>query len=649
MSITLAKAVKQLHPVSPRLKALMRGYLDLHDQGFLVTTSGEIIEPSEGGYYSIQHDASRNTDRVFVPTGQPYVELAIELGNGDIITKGGDGTYRRTRNRKLIKKQVPLEPDEENITSLTVFTNGDILTGDENGFIKRWRSGKPIRAYSKPIQAYSDATSYSEGIEHIFEVNGDVAALYSAPKGYIITLFPTGRPSRSIAIDEEKDGFIDSAIALANGDIITAHSDGMLRRWSMQELRLIGQPTSSKHGRIMTMLALEDNKFLVGGYDGYISLWKAEKDISRMGSARSFQGRVLHLANLKNQKFLSLGADGTSRVWSAGINLESMRSFASGQNEIHHLSALRNGDFITGGEDGSVRRWTGNRPAASNHFLQAGKAKITAVAELLNGDLITGTSSGNIKWWRNSRLLKEGFLSPSPTGNWVHEIVEVGDGNIFISTLSDSLSLWNLNEEVRRLNHHENSLGGIAAMIRLNNGNVVISGNNNRMLNCDGFSRCSLHQAMRDYNPPLRLIELSNGDLVRSDWGGLELFPNGRLDQKAVNIASGMGQANCLTRLSNGEFLSRFSHPAGGASSSFILRWKNQEPVFDDLVVTDSCLVELRNGDLVGAEENGAIARFSLRDTVNALCGHLFSGSVYAKPKENIIVTEAQNTCSKLD
>jgi hypothetical protein len=639
MSDTLAKAVEQLHPVSARLKALPYG--DLVGGKFLVTTSNEIIEPTKGGYYSMKNVSTGNVKRVFVPTEQSFVEIVIELKNGDILTRGEDRTYRQTRNRKLIDNQVTPGKDRENITAITQFKNGDILAGSDNGLIKRWRN-------RKLIQTHGGISSHQKRVKQILEINDNVVALYSGLEGYSFKRFGVNQSETSLEIDHGKYGFIDSAIALENGDIITAHWDGMLRRWSTKELSSIGYPTPSKHDRIAAMLALADNEFLIGGYDGFISHWKADKHLLRNARVRSFQGRITYLAKLRNDKFISLGADGTSRIWSKGLNLKSIKSIPTNQGHVWSLIALRNGDYITGGEDGSLRRWTGNRPTTSNHYVNTGKEKITAITELLNGDLITGTSTGVVRWWRNGRLLQDGLVSPTPTGEWIKEIVEADNGNIFISTLSGSLSRWSLNKELTRLSNHEKTLNGVASMTKLMSGNVILAGKNSRMLNCNGHSNCSLHQKARNYNAPLRMIELSNRDLVRSDWGGLELFPKGELDQKATILASGMGQAYCLSRLSNGEFLSTISHPLG-AAGSLILRWKNREPIYDDPILTRSCLVELKSGDLVSAEGNGEIARYSLKDIAGAICRHLLSETKLPSPKDNQSISEARHTCRSLN
>lgn len=253
-----------------------------------------------------------------------------------------------------------------------------------------------------------------------------------------------------------------------------------------------------------------------------------------------------------------------------------------------------------------------------------------------------------IRWWRNGRLLQDGLISPTPTGEWIDEIVEADNGNIFISTLSGSLSIWNLNKELKRLINYEKTLNGVASMTKLMSGNIILAGKNSRMLNCNGHSNCSLHQKARNYNSPLRMIELSNRDLVRSDWGGLELFPKGQLDQKATILASRMGQAYCLTRLSNGEFLSTFSHPLG-ATGSFMLRWKNREPIYDDQILSRACLVELKSGDLVSAEGNGEIVRYSLKDIARAICRHLFPVTNLPPTKESHSVIEARHTCRSIN
>jgi WD40 repeat protein len=75
-----------------------------------------------------------------IATGQGMVLSLIELKNGEVISGGQDGTLRRWREGKAVGDGQPIATGQRQVSSLIELKNGELISGSLDGTLQRWRS-----------------------------------------------------------------------------------------------------------------------------------------------------------------------------------------------------------------------------------------------------------------------------------------------------------------------------------------------------------------------------------------------------------------------------------------------------------------------------------------------------------------------------
>ena len=68
----------------------------------------------------------------------------IELKNGELISGGEDGSLRRWRDGKAVGAAIAT--GQGGVTSLIELKNGELISGGEDGSLRRWHDGKAVGA-----------------------------------------------------------------------------------------------------------------------------------------------------------------------------------------------------------------------------------------------------------------------------------------------------------------------------------------------------------------------------------------------------------------------------------------------------------------------------------------------------------------------
>jgi hypothetical protein len=66
------------------------------------------------------------------------VSSLIELKNGEVISGGEDGTLRRWREGKAVGDGQPIATGQGWVSSLIELKNGELISGGEDGTLRRW-------------------------------------------------------------------------------------------------------------------------------------------------------------------------------------------------------------------------------------------------------------------------------------------------------------------------------------------------------------------------------------------------------------------------------------------------------------------------------------------------------------------------------
>jgi hypothetical protein len=89
---------------------------------------------SQGGY---------RVDRI-IHTKHGAVWAVVPLANGDLLSGGDDGFIRRWRNGQQVGV---IKTPHTTVVSLVVRRNGDWISGGSGGDIQLWRGGRPLGDY----------------------------------------------------------------------------------------------------------------------------------------------------------------------------------------------------------------------------------------------------------------------------------------------------------------------------------------------------------------------------------------------------------------------------------------------------------------------------------------------------------------------
>jgi WD40 repeat protein len=271
------------------------------------------------------------------------------------------------------------------VSSLIAMNSGDLISGHEDGTLRRWRDGK---AYGPPIA--------------------------------------TGQPT------------ISSLIELKNGELISGGSDGTMRRWRNGKPVGGGKPIATDQGSII-LLETRNGEVVSGGDDGTLRRWRDGKPVGDGKPIATKQGELIRLIQQKNGEMISFGSFGTLRRWRDGKpagkeeNLDHGLGMAGNPTSV---VVLNNGEVISGGLDGTMRRWRGgkpvgflNKPTFLGHVIFTGQGRLQSLIELKNGELISGGSDGTLRRWRDGRPVGDG--RPIATGlKSVEHLIELKTGEV---------------------------------------------------------------------------------------------------------------------------------------------------------------------------------------------------------------------------
>jgi hypothetical protein len=185
----------------------------------------------------------------------------IELKNGELISGGEDGSLRRWRDGKAVGDATPT--GQGRAWSLIVLKNGDLISGGGDGSLRRWRDGKAIGA-AIPF----GHGEFWKAIEH--RLCTPISFRQSDEKNLIertvCSSIPTGQ------------GPVRSLIEI-NGELITGGEDGTLRRWKNGNAVGAAFPTGQR--AVRKLIKMTSGEVVSGGKDGSLRFFLMPKDAIR--------------------------------------------------------------------------------------------------------------------------------------------------------------------------------------------------------------------------------------------------------------------------------------------------------------------------------------------------------------------------------
>jgi WD40 repeat protein len=478
----------------------------------------------------------RNSQIDSIPTDQPAVLSLIELNNGELISGGNDGSLRRWRDGKPLGDATPT--GQGKVWSLIELKTGELISGGADGSLRRWRDGRPLGA-----------------------------------------AIPTGQ------------GTVWSLIGLKNGELLSGGNDGSLRRW--RDGKPLGAAIPTGQGAVLSLIELKTGELISAGNGGSLRWWR---DGRPQGAAiAAGQGAVWSLIELKNGELLSGGNDGSLRRWRDGRPQGA--AIPTGQGAVWSLIELKNGELLSGGDDGSLRLWRDGRPQGET--MSTGQGGVWSLIELKTGDVISGGIGGRLQHWRHGK--SQGAAIPTGQGA-VWSLIERSNGEVISGGADGSLRRWRDGEPLGAA--IPTAQGAVLGLIERTNGELIIGG-------ADGSLR-----RWRDGRPlgaaiptgqggVWSLIERSNAEVVSGGKdGSLRRWRDGR--PLGAEIATGQGKVLSLIELKNGELIS-------GGADGYLRRWRDGEPLGPAIPTGQGAvrsLIELRSGEVVSGGADGSLRRW---------------------------------------
>jgi hypothetical protein len=95
----------------------------------------------------------------------------IELKNGEVISGGDDGTLRRWRDGKAVGDGQPIATGQGMVMSLIELKNGELISGGSDGSLRRWTSAPIARAACRQIDL--DSIPTDTGLAPVVEAAQD--------------------------------------------------------------------------------------------------------------------------------------------------------------------------------------------------------------------------------------------------------------------------------------------------------------------------------------------------------------------------------------------------------------------------------------------------------------------------------------------
>lgn len=474
----------------------------------LALRNGEWIAAAADG--SLQRWRQQRPIGVPIASGQDQVLCLLELTDGLVVSGGGDGSLRFWRDG------VPLGPAIAGgggaVLSLVQLDNGELISGNAAGQLRRWRDGRPLGA---PI-----ATG-----------QGQLTALLPLPGGALLSggsggqsetgsrLLRRWRGGRPLGapIRSGHDGVLQ--LLAREGRVFSLGSEGQIETWRG------GQLTTTpwqKQAVPVRRLVLRGNGELVTSHDdGSLRRWRGERMAGLGYAATADLGPLAVVAGGR-----LLAADGVGALHLLDpLPWPDVMTVASGQQAVWSLWVQPDGEVISGGEDGSLRRWRQGRPLGPAH--PTGQGSIRALLGLADGELISagslltasGEEQGSLRRWRG--LTPSGGALPAGVGA-IRQLLEDGPGQML--SLADGRGQGSLLRRWRLASAAPTGLGPPIALAPPRVNSMV------RLPGGDLLSASRISGGLQRWQR--RGSSMARGELIATGLdgiGGLALMEGGRL------------------------------------------------------------------------------------------------------------------------
>jgi WD40 repeat protein len=486
----------------------------------IVPDKDRVISGAANGSVSVWNQRDGKQLASIEGLGRSQILNLIQLGNGDLISGEVNGRLRRwvLNNSGKIEQKWESKPEEssEPIISLINLTDNEFVTGDSGGGIRWWRrrdDGLAFQLVDKKNSGQISVNSLARLANNEFYSAGQDGSIRHWKNRAEIHRFNTGDPIRSL-------------IHHSDGVVITANVFSQIRKWDLQKNRPLSELIPTSQGSVRSMIRLGADKFLTAGTDGTFVLWQNNMRVLSQ-PMESGQGIILGLAaSDQGSTLYTGGSDGSIRRWDLShVDGEFKTTITNSRHDFSKSLLLHSDLLLTGDQQGTLQ-WWGGCDAVCNldnavlvRSIPTNQGKIIAMAELPSSkNLITAAANGTLALWSSEG--KEIIAPFRSDEGFVHFILPLSNQVIAI-TQDDSkvvrLQTWSANLQIRKTLRSLPKSPTSALVLR--SGEIVLGGLGEvTIVSADGRDaktistvgqRCRIK---KDQNSPLQsLLELKNG------------------------------------------------------------------------------------------------------------------------------------------
>jgi WD40 repeat protein len=282
-----------------------------------------------------------------------------------LVNKDFNDLYRNHyKFERAFKQFLPVSfthPDLENVNAIKVLSNGNIVTGNEAGYIIEWdvNTGAQVRVFDE----HNEDREEHEGFDLFY-------------------------PIKSLDV-------------FSNGDIIYGGEDDQIRlldkNMGEDDLTYV-----SGHNGIITALAiLSDETFVSAALDKTIKIWRIVDEVVTEIRSLHVSHNATCLVRLSENSFAAGSSNGMVRVWNAD-GQEKLRSFDLTETSITALIRLEDGNIAFASRDGIVRKLNIETEIVTeslNIRNTRSRAYPNSLALLPNGNIVIGSSDKTVREW----------------------------------------------------------------------------------------------------------------------------------------------------------------------------------------------------------------------------------------------------------
>jgi WD40 repeat protein len=444
-----------------RLRALLLDYRWLRAK-LAATDPGALIEDCEAWLtsplnpLSVYREGTSRTDEVAL-TLNPSPERRVRLGEGLPEESSGlpspSGTPRSGEGQGV--RADPREPirllrSALGMSAHVLATDADMLPAQLHGRLYRQAAHAEIASLRAACAAAMPLFPLDNDYDALLPAGGNLLATFSGHTDWVNgalalddgtllswsndnMLRRWARDGTLLATFSGHTGGVDGALALDDGTLLSWSSDGTLRRWARDgtALATFSGHTSGVYGA----LVLDDGTILSWSWDETLRRWA--RDGTALATFSGHTGVVSGALALDDGTILSWSYDETLRRWARDGT--ALATFSGHTRAVSGALALDDGTLLSWSWDETLRRWARDGTALATFSGHTGW--VQGALALDDGTILSWSNDKTLRRWAHDGTLLATFSGHTRGVRGALALAQA-DGTILSWSYDETLRRW---------------------------------------------------------------------------------------------------------------------------------------------------------------------------------------------------------------